>query len=316
MRKSLPAAIKAGEKEDKKMVENSTVSTASEIGKGTTARLFPEFEESATPPAGNATEPKKEIIAGEVQSEGTPGLPPDSKYLDIQKFGDAIIKTKVDGVELDVPVKDVVKAYQTDRYLTQKGQKIAEEARRIATKEKEQTTNLLPEEKIIEEDALYTEIVKPHTEQLSKQILSLSDEIKQMRENEKILAMELAPIRYEKAMSAIDSQLKKEGLTDFRQKLPEIERIMLSMPPEKMVEFDNPAGFENLYKRLKLSEMVQKEKTSVIPPVLPKKEAQNIVPVESSSSPSNADTSGNDRTKEFAKAKKTGDWTNFMMKYG
>lgn len=279
---------------------DSTVQTASQE-KGTTAILFPELVQATNPDGKVDIEPKKEVDAG-VKTE----IPPLPKYLDIQEFGDAIIKAKVDGVELDVPVKDVLRGYQTDRYLTQKGQRLAAEEKRI----KEQAMAKPATETPKEEDGLYNELVKPHTEKLSQQILSLSDEIKQMRENEKIIAAELAPVRYEKVMTSIDSELKKEGLTDFKQKLPEIEKIMLAMPPERMAEYDNPGGFEYLYRKIKLNELVRKENVT---PAIAK---QNIVTIESSASPSNANTAGNDKTKEFNKAKKTGDWTNYMMQYG
>ncbi|MDP2672059.1 MAG: hypothetical protein Q8O68_00935 [Candidatus Daviesbacteria bacterium] len=282
---------------------DSTVITASPAEQGTTDRLFPELVKATNPDGKVAAEPIKEVKAVDT------AIPPQPKYLDVQEFGDAIFKTKVDGVEFDIPVKDVVRAYQTDRYLTQKGQRLAEEARRIEEQKASSKTSSTPEPKI-EEDGLYTELIKPHTEQLSKQILTLSEQVKQMQENERMVAVELAPARYEKVMTNIDSQLKKEGLDDFKQKLPEIEKIMLAMPPDKMAEYDNPPGFEYLYRKIKLNELVQKERTSTTT-AKPK-----IIPIESSSSPSNVNTEGNDRNKEFMKAKKTGDWADFMMKYG
>lgn len=288
--------------------QDSTVVETASQEEGTTSRLFPELLPQSTTPDGKVEAETKKGIPVEKKAE----IPPQPKYLDVYEFGDAMIKAKVDGIELDVPVKDVVRAYQTDKYLTQKGQRIAEEARRMKEKEQEMANLNVKSttEAPIEEDGLYKELIKPHTELLSKQILSLSEEVRQMKEKERIIEGELAPVRYEKAMSIIDDQMKKEGLTDFKQKLPAIEKIMLAMPQDRMAEFDNPAGFETLYKRLKLDELVRKEQASVAAV------KSKIVPIDSSSSPSNADTSGNDRVKDMARAKKTGDWTDFMVKYG
>ena len=121
---------------------------------GTTERLFgkedsvsvaePVSEAPSAPEPVKAKEPEKAI---EQPKETEKPSEPD--YLEFEKLADRKIKAKIGGVEKEITVKDLLKGYQTDQYLTQKGQKIAEEFRQLqtvkASNENQKTTAENPE---------------------------------------------------------------------------------------------------------------------------------------------------------------------------
>jgi len=50
-------------------------------------------------------------------------------YLDVGEYGTKKLKTKVDGVEGEVSIADLLKSHQLEKHLTQKGQQLAEQQR-------------------------------------------------------------------------------------------------------------------------------------------------------------------------------------------
>ena len=268
-----------------------------------TEKLFADLlppDEVKTPPAENKEaevkdeqETKKEVVE-------TPA-PKEPEYLDVQGFGDKKVKIKVDGVETEIPFKDVVKGYQTEQYLTRKGQMLAEEKKKL---------HETPPPPLHTKEDYLDPLMADEIERLNK-------ELETVKEHNKATISELAPIRYERNLSAIDAEMKTEGLIDFREKIPEIEKIILAMPPEQSTAYDTAEGFKSVYKNLKLQELIKKlqASTTVInPDVRPK---PKLVPIESSSSPSGGAVNSNaERKKAFAHATEIGDWTDFMAKYG
>ena len=267
------------------------------------ADLLPVGEVETLPAVNKEVEAKSEEEIKEVKKEvtETPApTPKEPEYLDIQDFGDKKVTVKIDGVEAEIPFKDVVKGYQTEQYLTRKGQMLAEEKKKL---------HETPAPPIHTKDDYLDPLMADEVERLNK-------ELETVKEYSKAAISELAPFRYERNLSAIDTEMKAEGLIDFREKVSEIEKIILAMPPEQSVAYDTTEGFKNVYKDLKLRELIKKPQasTTVNPDVRPK---PKIVPIESSSSPSGGDTSTTaERNKAFAHAKKTGDWPSFMEKYG
>ena len=281
------------------MEQNGSTTTAQANQKvSETDRLFPDLlpADEATPlpveAAKTETESKKEEVSP------TP-KPIEPEYLDIQGFGDKKVKVKVDGVETEIPFKDVVKGYQTEQYLTRKGQMLAEEKKKL----QEVAPPTHSDDEYI--DPLMVEKVR-----------SLEKQIESANEVNKAILSDIMPIRYEPNLSVIDTEMKAEGLTDFKEKVPEIEKIILAMPADKVATYDTIDGFKFLYKNLKLQEFTKKPQVSTTanPDVRPK---PKVVPIESSSSPSGgvASTSA-ERDNAMALAKKSGDWTNFFVKYG
>lgn len=287
MNKSSTAKAQANNEEEKANVTERLFSD-----------LLPQSDETkeTTPPEDEAKN-EEEVKKTEVATT----LAPVPEYLDVEGFGDKKVKVKIDGVETAIPFKDVIKGYQTDQYLTRKGQRIAEEKKRIGT------TPPPPAAEVTTED-----YIDPLA---AKKIKELQDTIDNYGS---ILQQELAPVHYERVMVAIDKKMKQEGFDDFKEKLPVIENILQSMTPEDMAFLDNPEGFEKIYKNLKLQDfkMMQENKKPALPP--DNRPVPKIVPIESSSSPSGGVNDGKtvEREKDKKRAIETGDWTNFLMKWG
>lgn len=77
---------------------------------------------------GSETETEVEEKGKETQTEQ------DSKtgdFLDLQEYGARKLKTKVDGVEGEVTIADLIKSHQLEKHLTQKGQQLADQQRQF-----------------------------------------------------------------------------------------------------------------------------------------------------------------------------------------
>lgn len=266
------------------------------------ADLLPADEPKVLPTEDKGTEiansqaSKKEEVAAPLETKSP-------EYLDIQDFGDKKVKVKVDGVETEIPFKDVVKGYQTERYLTQKGQMIAEEKKKL------QETAIPP---TVHSDDDYIDPL------MVEKMRGLEKKLEVAEETIKMAVSELTPIRYERNLSVIDSEMKTEGLTDFKEKVPEIEKIIRAMPPDKAETYDTIDGFKFLYKNLKLQELVKKQAgTTEKHTNADVRPTPKVVQIESGSSPSGGATSkAAEREKALTLAKKSGDWTDFMDKFG
>ena len=126
-------------------------------------------------------ETKKEVVE-------TPA-PKEPEYLDVQGFGDKKVKIKVDGVEREIPFKDVVKGYQTEQYLTRKGQMLAEEKKKLHEP---------PPPPLHTKEDYLDPLMADEIERLSK-------ELKTVKEYNEATISELAPIRYERNFSVLNS---------------------------------------------------------------------------------------------------------------
>ena len=261
-----------------------------------TDRLFP-LGEAMLPPEETA---KAETEGSPEQGKEVSSTPKPTElgYLDLQDSGDKKVKVKIDGVETEILLKDVVKGYQTEQYLTRKGQALAEERKKI--------------QGVIPPTHSKDDYLDPL---MLEKMESLEGEVAAMKEREQATISELAPLRYERSLRGIDSEMKAEGLTDFREKLPEIEKILLAMPPDRAEVYDTVDGFKSLYKSIKLQEFTKKQAGTTINSDMRIK--PKVVPIESSSSPSGGVASTNaERDNAMALAKKSGNWVPFMQKYG
>ncbi|MDI6788312.1 MAG: hypothetical protein QME51_08070 [Planctomycetota bacterium] len=284
--------------------EGSTEQASQRVNQ--TKALFPELlpaDESNTLPAEDAEAAKSQAS----ESGKTVSPPQTHEYLDIQDFGEKKVKVKIDGIEAEIPFKDVVKGYQTEQYLTRKGQTLAEERKRL-------------QEAAVSPPAIHSddEYIDPL---MAQEVKSLKRDLEAMKEINRAITSDIMPLRYERNVNMIDNEMKAEGLTDFKEKLPEIESMIKAMPPEKIETYDTIDGFKALYKSLKLQELVKKQASTT-----DKQNKQNaadvrpnprVVPIESGSSPSGGATTTNaERAKAFALASKSGNWVSYLEKYG
>jgi hypothetical protein len=64
-------------------------------------------------------------VGGSEVGQATESSAPSYEYVDVEGFGDKYVKVKVDGQELDVPVKEALSGYQRQADYTRKTQELA-----------------------------------------------------------------------------------------------------------------------------------------------------------------------------------------------
>lgn len=69
------------------------------------------------------------------QGDGSQEQTPEPRYLDIDEFGDHLVKVKVDGVEQELPLSEVRNGLMMQRAFTQRTQQLAAERQRLANAE-------------------------------------------------------------------------------------------------------------------------------------------------------------------------------------
>ncbi len=271
---------------------------AEPTGPGTTSKLFdaPVVEAEGTPAPIPTVAPEPAKVETPKEKAAPVPDPQTPESLDLQAFGDRMVKVKIDGQEMEVPFREVVKGYQTDQYLSRKGQRIEGERQRL------KETRIAPAPYVSQEtqpappdDPLY-EVVKPYLEPLQRQLAQAEVTIG-------TLSNLAAPVQYQQNLKGLDGELKKQGFTDFNDYVPKIEAELSGMSEEGQKLYDTRQGFETLYLRMKMQ-----EKTKTInPDARPQPKLLPINQVESGSPPSNIDDSSSQDKKLFEQATASGD---------
>lgn len=277
-------------KKEKATPDEGTPKDESELI-GTSADLFPDLMEDQSRalvepnPKTEEPEPKSEPesepeVEQEIEAKEEPVEP---EYFDLDSFKDKKVKVKIDGVEGEATLQDLIKGYQTDRHLTQKGQKIAEERRKLEEfkaemlKEREKKT-----ESEINDDPYLSKIISMIDKKLDERTTPL-------------LNWQLES-QYEKNLRLLDNDMKSQGFNDFMKYWPEIEPEIQTLPPQSQAMVAKSLYFEKKFK--------EKPESKISPDARPK---PKVTPVESSTTPTNiSDTSYQEA---FNKAKETGDWS-------
>lgn len=308
-------------------VESTSVETTQEVG--TTERLFgpqddgtpteatpapePEAEEKEPPVQARPRDEKGKFVA---QKAAEPEAEADDEYLQIEALAKKKVKLKVGGQDSELTISDLIRKVQTDQYLTQKGQKLAEEYRQLQAlkAEREQPKAQAPQATLPDDD-FTREYIKPFAEQQNGTIEALKAELEGLKTI-------VAPVQYQNNLTKLDAEMKAQGYDDFLKYENEIKNRIYEMPVEQQVAFDTPAGFVSLYKDIKLAEYreaLSKSKTETkLPDQRPK---PKLVSVESGG----GTPTGNDDTLSlykaaFQKAQQSGrtqDWQEVVrLKYG
>jgi len=274
---------------------------------GTTEKLFADLM-----PVPEKLPSKKEDASKEEAKEPEKAEKPVEKTeepdtFDLDAFKEKKVKVKIDGREREVTLKDLIKGYQTDQYLTQKGQRVAEEAKLI--EEFKKNLKVKPQDTMSEEEDEVAKTVKPYLSPLEKELNSL-------KETMATLQPTIGPMVYQNNLKKVESALKEEGFDDFMVYVPKIEDHIFSLPIEKQVQYDNLGSFMNLYHMMKAKDLITASKNPPTQKVDVRKEPK-IVKIESESGSSGADDWSTQYNMAFAKAKKTGDWSEvFRLKEG
>lgn len=246
-------------------------------------RKIPGMEAFETPVEPPKTEAQKE--------EPKPEVKQGPKYISPEEFADHLLKLKVDGVEEEATFADVIRRIQTDKHLTNKGQRLSEMEKSL----REEKSVLAEREKLIaeiianqskppkEEDALDS-IIKD-----DPYVKRLEAEMQAMRQSLEDLNQQTAPTRLNAAIERVDKYAKDAlGLTDFKDYQEKIREHLLSLPIEQARSLDNEAGWLGVFKDLKIRELVAKanEPKPEIKKPEPKSDdrpAPAIIPIESGS---------------------------------
>lgn len=69
------------------------------------------------------------LDGGQVEPQGD--IAPEPNYLDVDQYGDYYAKVKVDGEELEVPVKEALQGYQRQADYTRKTQELSQRAQQV-----------------------------------------------------------------------------------------------------------------------------------------------------------------------------------------
>jgi hypothetical protein len=288
-------------------------------GKGTTDALFSDFLEEGKPEETVAEvieKAEKEVPAKAEESE-------QLQTIDLDSFGDSIVKTKVSGVESDVKMKDLVRAYQTDSYLTQKGQRLAEQEK--ALNEKAAALNPLPAqeskpaaEELSEESKWVRSEIQPELDKRDEQIANLQRQLEGIQESTRDVAYESMLVRADKSIKG--KKVREDGTAvfdDFKDYVPKIESFISSLPAEDQKTMLNDMGYISIYNEMKMSDLVTGStapKKAVKPSaeVRPKPKLKKIPVVESGlGTPTGASGENTSYEKAFDKARDSGrteDW--------
>jgi hypothetical protein len=231
---------------------------------GTSKVLFPDLNERFMDETYGPSTPKTpeevtgqeaEVNEDEAADPGIKATPVIDETLDPEAIGNKKVKVKVDGEEMEVTFKDLLKGFQLERHLTKKGQALGEKERTLREWEQALTDKVTTPIQASPADDPLLEVVDPYVKPLKQEIEDLKKVVKELKGTTQ-------PIEYQQNLRRVDSHLRKSGYDDFMQYVPEIEQAILAMPIEEQVEYDNPQAFMNLYKDFKIRDLKKPPKTT------------------------------------------------------
>jgi len=301
--------------ENQEVKERSTPEEGTTPQEGTTRRLFPERfakqdESTEAPPEEAKEEEKAEEPKSEPEQETETRdekgrfkeAEAEPEYLSLEDFGEKMVKVKIGGEEKEIPLRDAIRGYQTDQHLTQKGQKVAEEYRKLQEMRAESPKKESAPSSEDDNEALdyFGE------DEESPIVKALKQEIEGLKEQFTSVSSVIEPMKLENSLKGIDEKLREQGYEDFLEHRGEIQRRILDMPMEQQVEYDTEQGVISIYKDIKLEEL-NKELKSGKSEVPDKRPTPKKVSVEGGDgSASGADDNVSRRKKLISQAKESG----------
>jgi len=296
----------------------------------TTERLFGKQETNVShgkPPAAKTISPEPPPEVNDPPVETPPATP--APVLTIEDLKGKKVKVKVGGVEMEVLGEDVIRGFQTDRFLTQKGQRLAEQERDIERRKTATPPAPVPAgpgaaaapEPAIEIDPTASpeeiEWARKHVLPLIKQqIKEVESRVDSVDQSVRSLTQETHPARYERGLRVLESQMKEEGHDDFMDYVPKVESAITGMTEEERQATNTPEGFIRVFKDLKMRDLMNGKKPA------PqgnqgKAENQERVPrVEGSGGGAPAGGDNSRANQLFQEAKRTGQWGPYFEHIG
>jgi regulator of replication initiation timing len=294
------------------MSESTDKATETEVQEPTTSKQLwgDKYQNNGLPTVATEEPEVSENVKTEPVTEEAPTETetPEPEYLNPEDFENKSFKLNVGGEEVTVNVKDAIRRLQTDKYLTQEGQKLAEERRQLdALKNSvvDKSTENTEEDPYNES---YDETPTPKVSALEKQIAEMSKALGNIQQN-------MAPSVYENNIRAIDAHLKTEGFDDFMEFKPEIEAHFLTFSVEDQARIGE-LDMINEYKNRKIKKMRDVAVNKSREPA-ENRQAPLVQVIGGSGTPSssNTDVDAARYRKAFEKAQDSGNWSEvFRLK--
>jgi hypothetical protein len=265
--------------------------------KGTTETLFPEMEQEDGPD--DLSEATEEVVEEEVAKEEPPMI-------------------QVEGMG-EVSMEDLIKNFQTSKQLGDARNALAEEKAEIKELKEVMQKSLAqakqpdstPEETSNDwiDDKAHSEVDK------------LKQEMEELKASVGQVNSATADVQYKQTLSIVENNLKSESdaFDDFMDYEPKIREMVEAMPAAQKEANWTIEGFQQLYKDLKLKDILSGKKKEAKPKVDERATAK-VIPIESSGSkPSGVDDSASTYQAAFEKAQSSGrveDWSEVMRLKG
>lgn len=253
----------------KKVSPNTEVepSAETEAVEGTTERLFGE-----EPIPEGVKEPEAVVEGQKAPTPTEPVTDPTEtapQYLNLEDLSGQKVKTKVDGVDGEVTIEELLKSYQTNETISQRGQELGTQRQALA----EESKKFEELKAKVEAMATGSQVVQPQTSQLpadfdmldesTKNILlaqqnTHSQEMAQLNATLQSLSAGLQPTMVQQEYRVIDNLLKAENAelyTDFMDKVGIVESEIIKLPPEQQAEYGTRVGYMSIYKGIKAREL-------------------------------------------------------------
>lgn len=240
--------------------------------KTTTERLFPDFttddggivnrpvkqfEDAARPSPAAAT---PEVIPPQVPTKPTE-TPTAPSYLTLDEMKGKMVKTKVDGVEKDVPADEVFRAHQLERHLNAQLMNLAQERKAFEDERKRLISQPQEPPKPGKQETPAKKA--PEMEALEAQYQALQAQMATLQQT-------MLPAIQESGIKRVEQMVKTQiGTDDFRQyfekirdsALEQMARPEVANNPNARQYFDSDGYYFEKYKEMKLKELVSKPST-------------------------------------------------------
>jgi len=287
---------------EKDAIPNSVTEASLSISESLFGNDFAMSDEpQGTPAAPPVQEETTETVPEQTETIEAAPTDADSEYLNNADLAKKMVKLTVNGKDMDVTYEQLVRSYQTDTYLTQKGQRIAEEAKTVETKPAPLLTPPTPME--IDDD-YYKEFVAPAVTAQNQELQGMKAQMEQM-------ASVLQPVQYQNNVDRMAQTMASKGYDDFKAHLPKIEEHIMSLPPEQQALMDTQVGYENIFLDMKNKELMAAKSVVPTPRPVEVRKAPNVAVEQSSGVASKADNSSATYNAAFKKACETqsrADW--------
>lgn len=282
-----------------------------EAVQGTTSRLF-------DTPVPEGVEPPKAAVEGEETATPAPQAGPTDTATEQpapQEFDGQKVKVKVDGEEREISFEELIKSYQTNTTIAQRGQELGTQRQALADERKgfeelkakvEAMTQGVPQgaqpTQLQGIPGVDMDMLDETTKNaLIAQQANYDAGMAQINQTLQQLSVGLQPMQIEQEHRTIDSILKAENpaFNDYVDKVAEIEMAIMALPVEEQAVHTTRIGYMNIYKGLKVRDLAAQQAGSTETPTLvPRTESGAGVP-------SGVDGEASKNSKLFANAKES-----------